>query len=127
MTYRILREFDILLLQLIAEEPSHGYALARRIEQQSGQLCGHSSIYYSLGKLAAHGLILQEAWESKKNPQRKHSSITKKGLRLLRSQRAQWLKSTEDRHEKARQELARLQWILASMLGITPRIYSPQT
>ena len=70
-------ELRLLLLQLIAEEPRHGYDLIKAMEERSG---GHYApspgvIYPSLAMLADEGLIEEQASED----QRRKFGITKAG------------------------------------------------
>ena len=74
-------ELRLLLLQLIAEEPRHGYDLIKAMEERSG---GHYSpspgvIYPALALLADEGLIAEQSSED----QRRKFAITEAGSAAL--------------------------------------------
>jgi DNA-binding PadR family transcriptional regulator len=74
-------ELRLLLLQLIAEEPRHGYDLIKAMEERSG---GHYSpspgvIYPALALLADEGLIAEQASED----QRRKFAVTEAGKAAL--------------------------------------------
>jgi DNA-binding PadR family transcriptional regulator len=74
-------ELRLLLLQLIAEEPRHGYDLIKAMEERSG---GHYSpspgvIYPALALLADEGLIAEQASED----QRRKFAVTEAGRAAL--------------------------------------------
>jgi DNA-binding PadR family transcriptional regulator len=74
-------ELRLLLLQLIAEEPRHGYDLIKAMEERSG---GHYSpspgvVYPSLSMLADEGLIA----EQDSDDQRRKFAITAAGTAAL--------------------------------------------
>ena len=74
-------ELRLLLLQLIAEEPRHGYDLIKAMEERSG---GHYSpspgvVYPTLSMLADEGLIAEQASED----QRRKFAVTEAGTAAL--------------------------------------------
>lgn len=71
------REFQILLLRLIGDEPRHGYELIREIETRSGGLYAPSPgmVYPTLSYLVEAGLIAEAATEGA----RKSFAITPAG------------------------------------------------
>src|SRR3974390_3436587 len=77
---------DLLVLQTLAGMgPLHGYGIARRIEQVSGDevLLNQGTIYASLVRLQQRGWISAEWGISDNNRKAKFYSITKRGRRQL--------------------------------------------
>ena len=62
---------DLLILKIIALEPMHGWAIAQRIRQMSGEVLqvGQSALYPSLHKLEHNGWITAE-WAISENNRR---------------------------------------------------------
>ena len=59
---------DLLILKVVALEPMHGWAIAQRIRQMSGEVLhvGQSALYPSLHKLEQNGWIRSE-WAVSEN------------------------------------------------------------
>ena len=84
---------DLMVLQTLATMGSlHGYGIARRIEQVSGDnvLLNQGTIYASLVRLQQRGWISAEWGSSSNNRKAKFYSITKKGRRQLSEHAAHW-------------------------------------
>jgi PadR family transcriptional regulator, regulatory protein PadR len=84
---------DVMVLQTLATMGSlHGYGIARRIEQVSGDnvLLNQGTIYASLVRLQQRGWISAEWGTSSNNRQAKFYSITKKGRKNLSEDVAHW-------------------------------------
>jgi PadR family transcriptional regulator, regulatory protein PadR len=84
---------DVMVLQTLATMgPLHGYGLARRIEQRSGDevLLNQGTIYASLVRLQQRGWIAAEWGTSDANRRAKYYSITRAGRRQLVEQRSYW-------------------------------------
>lgn len=77
--------------------PLHGYGIARRIEQTSGDLLSinHGTLYPVLLKLEQEGAIASKWGVSDNNRKAKFYRITKAGRRRLESERRQWAQATE--------------------------------
>lgn len=84
---------DLMVLQTLETMgPLHGYGIARRIEQLSGNqvLLNQGTIYASLVRLQQRGWI-SAAWGiSDNNRKAKFYSITKSGKRQVREERSNW-------------------------------------
>src|SRR6201996_4034168 len=84
---------DLMVLQTLASMGSlHGYGIARRIEQVSGNevLLNQGTIYASLVRLQQRGWI-SAAWGTSDNNRRaKFYSITKAGRKQLAQNAAYW-------------------------------------
>ena len=84
---------DLMVLQtLAAMGEQHGYGIARRIEQVSGDevLLNQGTIYASLVRLQQRGWIDAEWGISDNNRKAKFYSITKRGRKQLREDTAYW-------------------------------------
>jgi transcriptional regulator len=84
---------DLMVLQTLAAlGPLHGYGIARRIEQVSGNavLLNQGTIYASLVRLQQRGWISAEWGTSRNNRKAKFYSLTKKGRKQLAEDTAYW-------------------------------------
>ena len=84
---------DVMVLQTLSTMgPQHGYGIARRIEQLSGDavLLNQGTIYASLVRLQQRKWIAAEWGVSEHNRKAKFYSITKAGLKQLTSETANW-------------------------------------
>jgi transcriptional regulator len=84
---------DLMVLQTLATMGAlHGYGIARRIEQISGQeiLLNQGTIYASLVRLQERGWIAAEWGISDNNRKAKFYSITRKGRKQLAEDAAYW-------------------------------------
>jgi transcriptional regulator len=84
----------MVLQTLAALGPLHGYGIARRIEQVSGNevLLNQGTIYASLVRLQQRGWISAEWGTSDNNRKAKFYSITKRGRKQLSEDAAYWLR-----------------------------------
>ena len=88
---------DLMVLQtLTAMGPMHGYGIARRIEQVSGNqvLLNQGTIYASLVRLDQHGWISSSWGSSDNNRKAKFYSITAAGRRQLAKDAHYWQRLT---------------------------------
>jgi transcriptional regulator len=88
---------DLLVLQtLVAMGPLHGYGIARRIEQSSGNavLLNQGTIYASLVRLQQRGWIVAEWGTSDNNRRAKYYSITRSGRKRLAAETSYWQRLT---------------------------------
>jgi PadR family transcriptional regulator PadR len=76
--------------------PQHGYGIARRIEQISGNLLAvnHGTLYPVLLKLEQEGSIKSEWGASDNNRSAKFYSLTKAGRKELASTAEHWQETT---------------------------------
>ena len=84
---------DVMVLQTLeAMGPQHGYRVARRIEQVSGNevLLNQGTIYASLVRLQQRGWIAAKWGTSDNNRTAKFYSITKTGQKQLVQDTAYW-------------------------------------
>ena len=84
---------DLLVLQTLSLIGSlHGYGIARRIEQTSGNeiLLNQGTIYASLVRLQQRGWIRAEWGTSDNNRRAKYYSLTKTGKKQLAKETTNW-------------------------------------
>src|SRR6184192_4192801 len=84
---------DLMVLRtLSALGPMHGYGIARRIEQVSGDevLLNQGTIYAALVRLQQRGWIAAEWGTSDNNRKAKFYTITKQGRKQLAEDAAYW-------------------------------------
>ncbi len=77
--------------------PQHGYGLARRIEQTSGEKLqlNYGTIYPALLKLEQEGYIRSHWGTSDHNRKAKFYELTRAGQRQVRKAAAEWEQATE--------------------------------
>lgn len=77
--------------------PQHGYGLARRIEQTSGDALevNYGTLYPALLKLEREGSIRSRWGSSDNNRRAKFYELTKAGQRRLRQATQEWNQATE--------------------------------
>ncbi|MGC1783748.1 MAG: PadR family transcriptional regulator [Acidobacteriaceae bacterium] len=88
---------DLMVLQTLAAMGSlHGYGIARRIEQISGDavLLNQGTIYASLVRLQQRGWISAEWGTSDNNRRAKFYAITRSGRKQLAKDAAHWQRLT---------------------------------
>jgi transcriptional regulator len=84
---------DVMVLQTLAAlEPLHGYGIARRIEQVSGDevLLNQGTIYAALVRLQQRGWISAEWGVSDNNRKARFYSLTRTGRKQLAQETAYW-------------------------------------
>jgi PadR family transcriptional regulator PadR len=83
---------DLLILKILTLEPMHGWAIAQRLRQMSGDILqvGQSALYPSLHKLEQNGWIRAEWAVSENNRRAKYYTLTKAGRKALDQEAAHW-------------------------------------
>ncbi len=82
----------LLILRILAAEPTHGWALSQRLKLMSKEVLqvGPGSLYPALHKLEQQGWIASE-WQISDTRRRvKFYSLTKAGRKQLAAQTADW-------------------------------------
>jgi PadR family transcriptional regulator, regulatory protein PadR len=76
--------------------PLHGYGIARRIEQTSGDLLAvrYGTLYPALMKLEQEGYISAEWGVSDNNRRAKYYALTRAGRKRLASEAREWDRTT---------------------------------
>jgi PadR family transcriptional regulator, regulatory protein PadR len=77
--------------------PLHGYGIARRIEQISGDVVqlNQGTIYPALLQLEQMGWIRSKWGASENNRRAKYYSITKSGIKQLTNEEESWRRTSE--------------------------------
>lgn len=83
---------DLLILKIIALEPAHGWAIAHRVRQISGDVLqvGQGALYPALHKLEQNGWIRSQWAVSENNRRAKYYMLTKAGQKALVQESAAW-------------------------------------
>jgi PadR family transcriptional regulator len=92
MRERLKGHLDVLLLAAVAAAgKSHGYALAKRLREQSQGLLdlGEGTLYPALHRLESSGLVAS-SWATVGGRRRRVYGITPAGRDVLARERAEW-------------------------------------
>lgn len=83
---------DFLILKTLSLEPKHGWAIAKRIEQVSGDVLRiqQGSLYPALHRLEQQGWIRAKWMQSETGRDAKFYSLTHAGRKQLESETANW-------------------------------------
>jgi PadR family transcriptional regulator, regulatory protein PadR len=83
---------DVLILKVVALGPIHGYAIAQRLQQMSGDVLQvqQGSLYPALHRLEKRGWLRAEWAASETGREARFYTLTRLGRRQLDEQRANW-------------------------------------
>jgi transcriptional regulator len=83
---------DLIVLQLLAGEPTNGWDLSQRIQAITSEALSVNagSLYPALYRLEAKGLIRADWRTTENNRRAKYYQLTAAGRRSLASERATW-------------------------------------
>jgi len=83
---------DLLILKTVAPEPMHGWAIAKRIQQVSGEVLQvqQGSLYPALHRLEQQGWIKAKWAESETGRQAKFYALTAAGRGQMEKETANW-------------------------------------
>jgi len=83
---------DLLILKTIVAEPRHGWGIAQRIRQVSGEVLqvNQGALYPALHRLEQNGWIRAKWGESDNNRRAKFYALTAAGRRYLEQEEANW-------------------------------------
>jgi PadR family transcriptional regulator PadR len=83
---------DLLILKVIAREPLHGWAIAKRIQSLSGEVLsvGQGSLYPGLHRLEQQGWISAEWKDSDLGRSAKFYTLTREGKKQLARELQSW-------------------------------------
>ena len=83
---------ELAVLSVLAEEPLHGYEMARRIEQRTGGVLRFTlaSIYPLLYRLERRGAVAGDWRTAPNGRRRRYYRLTPPGRRQLEPLRKQW-------------------------------------
>ncbi len=94
----LLGKLDLLVLRILScGDRMHGYRIAERIEQLSGDVLrvGEGSLYPALHRMDEAGWIRSEWAASENNRRARFYRITSAGRRQLATEEAEWLQAAE--------------------------------
>lgn len=83
---------DLLILKTLSLQPLHGWAVAKRIEQVSGEVLHvqQGSLYPALHRLEHQGWVRARWMESETGRQAKFYALTAAGRKQLEKESANW-------------------------------------
>lgn len=83
---------DLLILQIVALGPVHGYAVAQRLQQVSRDVLRvqQGSLYPALHRLEERGWLKAEWHDTETGREAKFYSLTKDGHQQLQRERSDW-------------------------------------
>jgi transcriptional regulator len=87
---------DLLVLQVVALEPLHGYAIAQRLKQMSREVVQvtQGTLYPALHRLENRGFLAAEWKMSDTGREAKFYRLTKRGRTHLEAEAASWERLT---------------------------------
>ena len=88
---------DMLILQIVALGPVHGYAIAQRLDQISRAVIQvqQGSLYPALHRLERKGWLRAEWRPSETGREAKFYNLTRTGRKQLEAERANWQRLSE--------------------------------
>ncbi len=88
---------DLLILKALSLEPMHGWSIAQRLEQLSGDTLrvGAGSLYPALQRLEEKGWVDSEWRSTDQNRRAKYYELTLAGRRALGAESEQWRRYVE--------------------------------
>ncbi len=95
---RLLGKLDLLVLRTLScGDRMHGYAIAERIEQLSGNVLqvGEGSLYPALHRMDESGWIRSEWAASDNNRRARYYRITAAGRRQLAEEETEWVRAAD--------------------------------
>ena len=83
---------DLLILKTVALEPSHGWAIAKRIQQVSGDILqiNQGSLYPALHRLEQQGWLKAQAGQTASGREAKIYALTAAGRKQLERELESW-------------------------------------
>ena len=87
---------DLLILRTISNDPLHGWAIAKRIQQISDEVLqvSQGSLYPALHRLEQQGWIKSDWRPNETGREAKFYSLTRPGKQQLQKELAQWERLT---------------------------------
>jgi PadR family transcriptional regulator len=83
---------DMLVLQIVSLEPAHGYGIAQRLQQRSGEVVrvNEGSLYPALHRLEQRGWLRSGWRRSETGREARFYSLTRAGQKQLAVERESW-------------------------------------
>jgi PadR family transcriptional regulator PadR len=87
---------EMLVLHVLAVAPMHGWGIAQRLEQMSGDVfaVNQGSLYPALQRLKRKGWIRSEWLRTDNNRKARYYELTQAGKKQLARERAEWAKTS---------------------------------
>ena len=81
-----------MVLQVISEEPSYGYAIVKKLKERTGEFfqAGEGTLYPHLYTLENKGFIKGDWVKVESGRKRKYYKLTSKGRKQLKDKKAEW-------------------------------------
>jgi transcriptional regulator len=88
---------DMLILQVVAAGPVHGYAIAQRLQQMSRDILQvqQGSLYPALHRLESRGWLKAEWNTTETGREAKFYNLTNAGRKQLETERADWQRMSQ--------------------------------
>jgi len=88
---------DLLILKIVALGPVHGYAIAQRLQQVSGDVVQvpQGSLYPALHRLENRGYLAADWKDTETGREAKFYKLTRKGRAQLETEAAGWKRLAE--------------------------------
>jgi transcriptional regulator len=88
---------DLLILRALVPGSMHGYGIASRLKQVSGDVLqvGESSLYPALQRLLLHGWVKAEWGSSENNRRARYYELTAAGRKQLASEREEFARMVD--------------------------------
>jgi transcriptional regulator len=85
---------EMIVLEVLQQEPMHGWGITERIERRSDGLLSvnQGSLYPALYRLVARGWVSSEWRITENNRKARYYALTRSGRKQLSSERAHWEK-----------------------------------
>jgi transcriptional regulator len=85
---------EMLVLEVLQQEPMHGWGITELIERRSRRLLSvnQGSLYPALYRLVAQGWVSSEWRLTENNRRARYYALTRAGRKQLAAERAQWEK-----------------------------------
>jgi PadR family transcriptional regulator PadR len=88
---------DLMILQIVSPQSAHGYGIAQRLQQLSGDVIqvNQGSLYPALHRLEQRGWLKSEWRRSETGREAKFYSLTRSGAKQLAVEKDSWDRLTE--------------------------------
>jgi PadR family transcriptional regulator PadR len=81
---------DIVVLNLLQREPSHGYEMVQKMKRIEGLQIREGNIYPVLARLETDGFVTSYSQPSTDGPPRKYFKLTESGQKALEDMNRHW-------------------------------------
>ena len=81
---------DVVILNLLAHSPCHGYEMVQRMKKIEGLKIREGNVYPILARLQAEKLVESYTQQSSDGPPRKYFKVTAAGQQTLDEMNAHW-------------------------------------